>query len=172
MALFGKNKKVNNNKEDEKTKYDDKEIQIQRFHFLLKALMDELFEFAPKLGHVKIPFNVSFGLIYDEGNSSLLTGIDKKTGRKVYLYNLRIISRMFEDKREQMIADKTSDALFTWLAEVCSLYINPFVYDHVVNTQHRGKAAAERTTKHIVKGFLNKLVSDPDLKYVLDSIKG
>jgi hypothetical protein len=153
------------------TKSEDKQTHVERFYFLLRVLMDELFEYARKLGHVKMPFNVSFGLIYDERNSTLLTGTDSKTGRKMYLYNVRIINRMFEDRREQMMTDKTPDALFGWIAQVCSLYISPFVYEYVVNTQHRGRAAADRTVRHIVRGFLDKLINDPDLKYVLDSIR-
>ena len=153
------------------TKSEDKQIHLERFYFLLRALMDELFEYAPKLGHVKMPFNVSFGLIYDERNSTLLIGTDSKTGRKMYLYNVRIIDRMFEDKRELMMADKTPNALFAWIAQVCSLYISPFVYEYVMNTQHRGRAAADRTVRQIVRGFLDRLINDPDLKYVLDSIR-
>ena len=153
------------------TKSEDKRIHVERFYFLLNALMDELFEYAPKLGHVKMPFNVSFGLIYDERNSTLLIGTDSKTGRKMYLYNVRIINRMFEDKRELMMTDKTPNALFAWIAQVCSLYIRPFVYEYVMNTQHRGRAAADRTVRHIVRGFVDKLINDPDLKYVLDSIR-
>lgn len=155
----------NTNKDDEKQR------QVERFYILLKTLMDELFEYAPKSGHVKMPFNVSFGLIHDQRDSILLSGIEQKTGKKMYLYNVRIIGQMFEDKREQMIADKTADTLFSWIGDVCSLYIGPFVHDYVANTQHRGKGAADRTTRQIVRGFLNKLVSDPELKYVLDSIK-
>ena len=113
-----------------------------------------------------------FGLIHDKRDSILLTGTDQRTGKKMYLYNVRIIGQMFEDKREQIIADKTADTLFSWIADVCSLYVRPFVYDYVVNTQHRGKGAADRTTRQIVRGFLNRLVSDPELKYVLDTIKG
>ena len=153
-------------------KDDEKQRQIKRFYILLKALMDELFEYAPKAGHVKMPFNVSFGLIHDKRDSILLTGTDQRTGKKMYLYNVRIIGQMFEDKREQIIADKTADTLFSWIADVCSLYVRPFVYDYVVNTQHRGKGAADRTTRQIVRGFLNRLVNDPELKYVLDTIKG
>ena len=163
LGLFSKR---NSNKDDEQQK------QIERFYILLKALMDELFEYAPKSGHVKMPFNVSFGLIYDKRDSILLTGIDQSTGKKIYLYNVRIIGQMFEDKREQMITDKTADTLFSWIADVCSLYVRPFVYEYVVNTQHRGKGAADRTTRQIVRGFLNRLVNDPELKYVLDTIKG
>lgn len=158
--------KRNSNKDDEKQR------QIERFYILLKALMDELFEYARKSGHVKMPFNVSFGLIHDKRDSILLTGIDQRTGKKMYLYNVRIIGRMFENKREQMITDKSADTLFTWIADVCSLYLRPFVYEYVVNTQHRGKGAADRTTRQIVRGFLNRLINDPELKYVLDTIKG
>jgi hypothetical protein len=150
----------------------EKQRQVERFYILLRTLMDELFEYAPKSGHVKMPFNVSFGLIHDQRDSILLSGIEQKTGKKMYLYNVRIIGQMFEDKREQMIADKTADTLFSWIGDVCSLYVRPFVYDYVVNTQHRGKGAADRTTRQIVRGFLNKLVNDPELKYVLNTIKG
>jgi hypothetical protein len=153
-------------------KDDEKQRQVERFYILLRTLMDELFEYAPKSGHVKMPFNVSFGLIHDQRDSILLSGIEQKTGKKTYLYNVRIIGQMFEDKREQMIADKTADTLFSWIGDVCSLYVRPFVYDYVVNTQHRGKGAADRTTRQIVRGFLNKLVNDPELKYVLNTIKG
>lgn len=151
---------------------EDKEKQVERFYFLLKALMDELFEYAPKSGHVRMPSNVSFGLIYDKRDSILLTGIDQKTGKKMYLYNVRLIGQMFEGKREQMIADRTADTLFTWIADVCFLYVRPFVYEYVVSTQHRGKGAADRTTRKIVRDFLKKLVNEPELKYVLDAIKG
>jgi len=164
--LLGLFSKRNSNKDDEQQR------QIERFYILLKALMDELFEYAPKSGHVKMPFNVSFGLIYDKRDSILLTGIDQSTGKKIYLYNVRIIGQMFEDKREQMIRDKTADTLFSWIADVCSLYVRPFIYEYVVNIQHRGRGAADRTTRQIVRGFLNRLVNDPELKYVLDTIKG
>ncbi|MGB6670887.1 MAG: hypothetical protein WBE34_00490 [Candidatus Nitrosopolaris sp.] len=153
-------------------KDNEKQRQVERFYILLRTLMDELFEYAPKSGHVKMPFNVSFGLIHDQRDSILLSGIEQKTGKKMYLYNVRIIGQMFEDKREQMIADKTADTLFSWIGDVCSLYVRPFVYDYVVNTQHRGKGAADRTTRQIVRDFLNKLVNDPELKYVLNTIKG
>jgi hypothetical protein len=156
-----------------KNKKDDEEKKksVERFYTLLKALMDELFEYAPKSKHVKMPYNVSFGLIYDDRNSVLLTGVDQKTGKKLYLYNVRIIGRMFEEKRQAMLEDKTTETLFGWIADVCSLYISPFVYDYVVNTQHRGQGAAERTTRQIVRGFLDKLTSDPELRYVLDTIR-
>lgn len=63
----------------------EKQKQIERFYILLKALMDELFEYAPKSGHVKMPFNVSFGLIHDQRDSILLTGFDQRTGKDVSL---------------------------------------------------------------------------------------
>ena len=149
----------------------EKEKQARNFYTLLQLLMNELFEYASKDGHVKMPYNVSFGLVYDKRNVLLLTGVDQKTGKKVYLYNLRIIANTFEERRSQMKTDNTPSSLFNWIYEVCSLYINPFVYDHVVNIQHRGKAAADRTTAHIVRGFVNKLLNDPDLKYVLDAVR-
>lgn len=133
--------------------------------------MDELFEYAPKSKHVKLPYNVLYGLIYDDRNSVLFTGADQKTGKKLYLYNVRVIGKMFEEKRERMLEDKTAGTLFSWIADVCSLYIRPFVYDYVVNVQHRGEGAAERTTRQIVRGFLDKLTSDTELKYVLDTIR-
>lgn len=161
MGLLKKNKESD----------EEKKKSVERFYALLKALMDELFDYAPKSKHVKMPYNVSFGLIYDERNSVLFTGVDQKTGKKMYLYNVRVIGRMFEEKRPAMLEDKTTDALFEWIADVCSLYISPFVYEYVVNVQHRGEGAADRTTRQIVKGFLDKLASDPALAHVLDTIR-
>lgn len=150
---------------------EEKQKSVERFYALLKALMDELFEYAPKSKHVKMPYNVSFGLIYDEKDAVLFVGADKNTGKKMYLYNVRVIGKMFERKRQAMLEDKTTDTLLSWIADVCSIYIGPFVYEHVVNVQHRGEGAAERTTRQIVRGFLEKLTSDPELKYVLDNIR-
>jgi len=147
-----------------------KQKQAQRFYALLQSLMDELFEYASKNGHVKMPSNVSFGLVYDKTDSFLLSGTDQKSGKKIYLYNLRIIANTFEERRNHMIADKTPASLFNWIYEVCSLYINPFVYEYVVNLQHRGKGAAYRT-RQIVRGFMNKLLNDHELKYVLEAIR-
>jgi hypothetical protein len=45
------------------------------------------------------------------------------------------------------------------------------VYQYVVSIQHRGEGAAERTTRQIVRGFMNKLLNEPELKYVLDNIR-
>jgi hypothetical protein len=160
--LFGEKE---NKQEEVKAK------QVNRFHVLLYSLMNELFDYAPKSGHVKMPFNVSFGLIHDKTDSALLKGIDKKTGKTLYLYNARIIGKMFEERREQMLNDSTTSTLLSWLRDVCSLYIRPFVYQYVVNKQHRGEGAAERTTRQIVKGFMNNLLNEPELKYVLDNIR-
>ncbi len=154
-----------------KKKNDEKQKSVERFYRLLKALMDELFDYAPKSKHVKMPYNVSFGLIYDNRDSVLFTGVEQKTGKKMYLYNVRVIGRMFEEKKQAMIEDKTTDTLFGWISDVCSVYITPFVYDYVVNVQHRGQGAADRTTRQIVKGFIEKLANDPELKYVLDTIR-
>ena len=152
-------------------KKEEKQKQVERFYALLKALMDEVFEHAQKSRHVKMPVNVSFGLIYDERNAVLFTGVDKQTGKKMYLYNVRVIAKTFEDKRQRMIEDQTTATLFSWIADVCSIYISPFVYEHVVNVQHRGEGTAERTTRQIVRSFLDRLASDPELKYVLDPLR-
>jgi hypothetical protein len=160
--LFGKKE----NKEEE-----IKRKHINRFHLLLYSLMNELFEYARKSGHVKMPFNVSFGLIHDKTDSVLLKGIDNKTGKTFYLYNTRVIGKMFEERRQQILNDSTTSTLFTWLGDVCSLYIRPFVFQYVVSLQHRGEGAAERTTRQIVRGFMNKLLNEPELRYVLDNIR-
>jgi hypothetical protein len=162
--LFGKGK----NKEEQE---EVKRKHVERFYILLSSLMNELFEYAPKSGHVKMPYNVSFGLIHDKRDSVLLKGIDQKTGKKMYLYNTRIIGKMFEERREQMLKDNTTNTLLGWISDVCSLYIRPFVYEYVVEMQHRGEGAAERTTRQIVRGFIDKLINDPELKYVLDNMK-
>jgi hypothetical protein len=157
-----------------KDKSKDEEIRrkhVERFYILLSSIMNELFEYAPKSGHVKMPYNVSFGLVHDKRDSILLKGTDQKTGKKLYLYNTRIIGKMFEERRGQMLEDSTTNTLFGWIADLCSLYIGPFVYEYVVNTQHRGEGAAERTTRQIVRGFMDKLVNEPELKYVLDTMR-
>jgi hypothetical protein len=154
-----------------KERKEEKQRATERFYALLKALMDELFAYAGKSRHVKMPQNVSFGLVYDNRDSILFTGVEKQTGKKLYLYNVRVIGRMFEEKRDRMLEDGTTETLFGWIADVCSIYISPFVYEHVVNVQHRGEGTAERTTRQIVRGFLDRLTSEPELKYVLDTIR-
>jgi hypothetical protein len=166
--LFDKHKNKGEAQEQEEIK---RKHHVERFYKLLYALMNELFEYAPKSGHVKMPYDVSFGLIHDKRDSVLLKGIDQKTGKKLYLYNTRIIGKMFKQRREQMLNDNTTNTLFDWISDVCSLYISPFVYEYVVEIQHRGEGAAERTTKQIVRGFINKLLNEPELKYVLDNMK-
>ena len=64
-----------------------KQRHVERFYILLKTLMDESFEATAKSGHVKMPFNVAFGLIDDQRDSILLSGIEQKTG-KMYENNL------------------------------------------------------------------------------------
>jgi hypothetical protein len=78
---------------------------------------------------------------------------------------------MFEERREQMLNDNTTNTLFSWIGDVCSLYIRRFVYEYVVNIQHRGEGAADRTTRQIVRGFIDKLLNEPELKYVLDNMR-
>jgi hypothetical protein len=63
--LFAKDE----NKEGEE---EIKRKRVKRFYLLLSTLMNELFEYAPKSGHVKMPYNVSFGLIHDKRDSVLL----------------------------------------------------------------------------------------------------
>jgi hypothetical protein len=77
--LFGKGK----NKEEEEEEI--KRRQVKRFYLLLSTLMNELFEYAPKSGHVKMPYNVSFGLVHDKRDSILLKGTDQNTGKTVSL---------------------------------------------------------------------------------------
>jgi hypothetical protein len=124
-----------------------KRKHVNRFHLLLYSLMN------------------------DKTDSVLLKGIDKKTGKTLYLYNTRIIRKMFDERREQILNDNTTSTLFSWLGDVCSLYIRPFVFQYVVSLQHRGEGAAERTTRQIVRGFMNKLLNEPELRYVLDNIR-
>src|ERR687888_1459450 len=97
---------------DKKEAQGEKERQTQNFYTLLQLLMNELFEYASKDGRVKMPYHASFGLIYDKRDTLLLTGIDQKSGKKVYLYNLRITANTFELRRSQMMADKTLNSLF------------------------------------------------------------
>ena len=64
-----------------KDKGKDEEIRrkhVERFYILLSSIMNELFEYASKSGHVKMPYNVSFGLIHDKRDSILLKGTDQK----------------------------------------------------------------------------------------------
>ena len=160
MGLLGK-----------KATSEEKEESTKRFYALLKALLDEIITYSQKSRHVKIPSNATFGLVYEERDSLMFTGVDKKSGKKLYLYNVRLIGKMFEEKREAMLQDDTTSTLFSWIGDVCSIYISPFVYEYVVNVQHRGEGAAHRTTRQIVKGFLDKLTGDPDLNHVLDPLR-
>ena len=59
--MFGKARK--------RKKDQEKQKQAKRFYTLLQLLMNELFEYASKNGHVKMPHSVSFGLVHDKRDS-------------------------------------------------------------------------------------------------------
>lgn len=42
-----------------------------------------------------------------------------------------------------MHKDKNTERPFSWIADVCSLYISPFSHEYVVNVQHRRDCAAD-----------------------------
>jgi hypothetical protein len=147
----------------------EKEKQIKQFYTLLNVMMDELFRYT-KSKHIRIP-DASFGLVYQEKNTMMFRGTDSKTGRKIYLYNLKLIANSFSEKRAIMQADKTPNTFLNWIGDICTIFVSPFVYQFVVKEQHRGEGTYERVTRHLVKGFMNKLLNDPDLKYVLGLVK-
>ena len=147
----------------------EKERQVKQFYMLLKAIMDELFRYT-RSRHIKIP-DASFGLVYEEKDSILFTSLDSKTGKRIYLYNVRLIAKSFEEKREKMLSEKTPDTLLNWIGELCFTFVSPFVYNYVVKEQHRGEGTSERITRQIVRGFMNKLLNDPELSHVLDIVK-
>ena len=70
-----------------------------------------------------------------------------------------------------MLIDKTPETFLNWIADLCSTYLSSLVYDYVVKEQHRGEGTSERTVRQIVRGFMNKLMNDPELKHVLDTIR-
>jgi hypothetical protein len=147
----------------------EKERQVKQFYMLLKAIMDELFRYT-RSRHVKIP-DASFGLVYEEKESNLFTGLDSKTGKRIYLYNVRLIGKSFEEKKEKMLSEKTPETFLSWIGELCSTFLSPFVYHYVVKEQHRGEGTSERITRQIVRGFMNKLLNDPELSHVLDIVR-
>ena len=147
----------------------EKERQVKQFYMLLKAIMDELFRYT-RSRHVKIP-DASFGLVYEEKESILFTGLDSKTGKRIYLYNVRLIGKSFEEKKEKMLSEKTPETFLSWIGELCSTFLSPFVYNYVVKEQHRGEGTSERITRQIVRGFMNKLLNDPELSHVLDIVR-
>lgn len=147
----------------------EKERQVKQFYMLLKAIMDELFRYT-KSRHIKIP-DASFGLVYEEKESILFTGLDSKTGKRIYLYNVRLIGKSFEEKKEKMLSEKTPETFLSWIGELCSTFLSPFVYHYVVKEQHRGEGTSERITRQIVRGFMNKLLNDPELSHVLDIVR-
>jgi hypothetical protein len=150
-------------------KESERQRQAAQFYALLKSIMDELLNYT-KSRHIKIP-NASFGLIYDQRDSILFSGTDSKTGKKIFLYNVRLIGKSFEEKKEEMLRDKTPETFMNWIADLCSTYLSPFVYDYVVKEQHRGEGTSDRTVRQIVRGFMNKLMNDPELKHVLDIVR-
>ena len=76
--MFGKARKEE--KEQEKQK------QAKRFYTLLQLLMNELFKYASKNGHAKMPHNVSFGLVHDKRIQSCLQAkIKKRVKRYIYI---------------------------------------------------------------------------------------
>jgi hypothetical protein len=147
----------------------EKERQLKQFYMLLKAIMDELFRYT-RSRHIKIP-DASFGLVYEEKESILFTGHDSKTGKRIYLYNVRLIGKSFEEKKEKMLSEKTPETFLSWIGELCSTFLSPFVYNYVAKEQHRGEGTSERITRQIVRGFMNKLLNDPELSYVLDIVR-
>jgi hypothetical protein len=147
----------------------EKERQLKQFYMLLKAIMDELFRYT-RSRHIKIP-DASFGLVYEEKESILFTGLDSKTGKRIYLYNVRLIGKSFEEKKEKMLSEKTPETFLSWIGELCSTFLSPFVYNYVTKEQHRGEGTSERITRQIVRGFMNKLLNDPELSYVLDIVR-
>jgi hypothetical protein len=150
-------------------KESEKQRQAAQFYALLKSIMDELLNYT-KSRHIKIP-DASFGLIYDQRDSILFSGSDSKTGKKIFLYNVRLIGKSFEERKEQMLIDKTTETFLNWIADLCSTYLSSLVYDYVVKEQHRGEGTSDRTVRQIVRGFMNKLMNDPELKHVLDTIR-
>lgn len=147
----------------------EKERQVSQFYMLLKAIMDELFRYT-RSRHIKIP-DASFGLVYEEKDSLLFSGLDSKTGKRIYLYNVRLIAKSFEGKKEKMLSEKTPETFLNWIGELCSTFLSPFVYIYVVKEQHRGEGTSERITRQIVRGFMNKLLNDPELSHVLDIVR-
>ena len=147
----------------------EKERQLKQFYMLLKAIMDELFRYT-RSRHIKIP-DASFGLVYEEKDSILFTGHDSKTGKRIYLYNVRLIGKSFEEKKEKMLSEKAPETFLSWIGELCSTFLSPFVFNYIVKEQHRGEGTSERITRQIVRGFMNKLLNDPELSYVLDIVR-
>ena len=165
--------KINDNNSFNKSN-NDKITSIDPAYYLqifLKTLMKEIFLFSKKNKNIAIPKGVSFGFIYDKKDHILFKAQDKKSGKKMYLYNLRIIVKMFNESREKMLLDTSPNYLFTWVSDICTLFISPYVYDYVINKQHRGKAAAERATNNIVKSYMNNFLKNTNNKQLLDILQ-
>lgn len=154
---------------DKNEKHLEKEKQAKQFYALLKAIMDELFRYT-KSKYIRIP-DASFGLIYQEKDSLLFQSTDSKTGRRIYLYNVRLITKSLSERRGKMLSDKTPYTFWNWVGELCITFVSPFVYHYVVKEQHRGEGTSERITRQLVRGFMNKLLNDPELKHVLEGVR-
>lgn len=147
----------------------ERQRQAAQFYSLLKAILDELLDYTRRK-HIKIP-DASFGLVYDQRDSILLSGKDLKTGKRIFLYNVRLIGKSFEERKGQMLKDKTPETFLSWISELCFTYLSPFVHHYVVEQQHRGEGTSNRIVRQIVRGFMNKLLNDPQLKYVLNAVR-
>jgi hypothetical protein len=90
----------------------EKEKQVKQFYTLLNVLMDELFRYT-KSKHIRIP-DASFGLVYQEKDSMMFQGTDSKMGRRIYLYNMKLIAKSFSEKRGIMQSDKTPNTFLNW----------------------------------------------------------
>lgn len=119
-TLFG----IDNNEEEEEIK----RKHVERFYLLLYSLMNELFEYAPKSGHVKIPYNVTFGFIHDKRDSELLKGNWSKNRQKIVPLQYKNNCKDVWEKEKTDAYDNTTNTLLGWIADLCSLYVRPFVY--------------------------------------------
>jgi hypothetical protein len=74
--------------------------------------MDELFRYT-KSKNIRI-LDASFGLVYQEKDSMMFQGTDSKIGRRIYLYNMKLIAESFSEKRGIMQSDKTPNTFLNW----------------------------------------------------------
>jgi hypothetical protein len=117
-----------------------------------------------------MPYKVWFGPIY--GAKTLLsTGVDQKT-RRCTTITFASSGRIFEQKLDDMLEDTTTEKPFSCISDVCSLYISPLVRLRL-RSERPALELSHSGTNHqeIVRVFLEKWVSDPDLEYVRDTIR-
>jgi hypothetical protein len=74
--------------------------------------MDELFRYT-KSKNIRI-LDAPFGLVYQEKDSMMFQGTDSKMGRRIYLYNMKLIAKSFSEKRGIMQSDKTPNTFLNW----------------------------------------------------------